>query len=307
MTASSSGSQVDGSDGYRHHNPGIRIVLHCHDHAVVDFDRDRLAPLLGEADLILACSAFLAGAIRRRFPAVAARCHALHNGVDASFLDARAVPAASSEILFVGRLSPEKGVHVLVDAFAGLARKAPEATLRLVGPADLAPRHFVDPFGRDPAFADLATFYGQPRRYQQELHRRARAVEGRVEFAGRRAHATVADELGRAGIFCFPSIWQEPFGMPLIEAMAAGLPVVATRHGAFPEIVVHGETGLLVERGDAGALGGALLALLRDPRARERMGRAARRRAARLFTWDHTIERLEALLDGTRLSTRRAA
>jgi glycosyltransferase involved in cell wall biosynthesis len=95
----------------------------------------------------------------------------------------------------------------------------------------------------------------------------------------------------------FPSVWHEPFGIPLIEAMAAGLPVITTRGGAASEIVVDGETGLLVERGDVGSLVSALCTLLRDPDLRRQMGRAGRERAARLFTWNHAVAKLDRLYE----------
>jgi glycosyltransferase involved in cell wall biosynthesis len=74
--------------------------------------------------------------------------------------------------------------------------------------------------------------------------------------------------------------------MPVVEAMAAGKPVIATRGGAFPELLVHEQTGLLVERGDPVALADAIARLLRDQELRRVMGQAARRRAVELFSWD---------------------
>lgn len=74
--------------------------------------------------------------------------------------------------------------------------------------------------------------------------------------------------------------------MPIIEAMAMGVPVVATRCGGIPEIVVDGETGFLVERGDSTALAQAILRLLSDEDLRKSMGKAARKRAVELFAWE---------------------
>jgi glycosyltransferase involved in cell wall biosynthesis len=86
-------------------------------------------------------------------------------------------------------------------------------------------------------------------------------------------------------VFAFPPIWDEGFGLPPIEAMAAGLPVVASRSGTVEETVVHGLTGLLVEKNNVGELAQALLLLLKDDARREAMGRAGRRRVLRHFTW----------------------
>ncbi len=89
--------------------------------------------------------------------------------------------------------------------------------------------------------------------------------------------------------------------------MAAGLPVVATRGGALPEIVVEGETGFLVERGDSAGLSAAIARLLADPALRAKMGAAGRERVRKLFTWDQSVARLSelyALAEGTIPATR---
>ena len=281
----------------RRANPRARIVLHMHDHSLSDFDPALIGPWLEEASLILACSRFVADGIRRLHPAAAARCHELYNGVDERFLEVKADPAASRTVLFVGRLCPEKGVHVLLAAMKALARTNPLASLSLVGPLDLSPKEYVDPHGRDPAFNGLTRYYSNPKAYD-ELIRRGVNDLGRAHLHGRVANSEICSQYARAGIFVFPSLWHEPFGIPVIEAMAAGLPVVATRGGALPEVVVEGETGFLVERGDSEALAAAIGRLLSDPDLRRRMGAAGRARVQQLFTWDRSIARLEELYDG---------
>lgn len=116
-----------------------------HDHSLADFDPAVIAPRLEEVALILACSRFVADEIRRLYPAAAARCHELYNGVDERFLEVTAAPAASQNVLFVGRLCPEKGVHVLLAAMSQVLQAHPRASLGLVGPLDVAPKDFVDP------------------------------------------------------------------------------------------------------------------------------------------------------------------
>ncbi|HEU5443595.1 MAG TPA: glycosyltransferase family 4 protein, partial [Steroidobacteraceae bacterium] len=153
----------------------------------------------------------------------------------------------------------------------------------------------VDPHGRDPIFNGLGRYYASPAAYYELICRQLGGLRGRGFLHGRVANCEIRSHYARAGIFVFPSLWQEPFGIPVIEAMAAGLPVVATRGGALPEVVVDGETGILVERGDGEALAAAIGKLLSDPHLRKRMGHAGRKRVQQLFTWDRSVARLEEL------------
>lgn len=271
--------------------PDIDIVLHSHDHALVDFDRETLLPRVLNCALLLGCSDFVCRLLKSRFPELAERCETLHNGVDARFLSTERRRSSRQNLLFVGRLSPEKGVHVLLDAFARVRRRFDSAHLRLVGPADEAPKQFVDPFDQDPRLEELTPFYQRRGSYLALLRRRADEIGG-ITFVGRLPNSELQAEHALADVFVFPSVWQEPFGIPVIEAMASGLPVIATRAGAFPEVVDEGVTGQLVERGDPAALANAIEGLLAEPQKAARMGAAGRERVRRAFTWDAQAARL---------------
>lgn len=281
----------------RRANPQARIVLHMHDHSLADFDPAVIGPRLQRSALVLGCSRFVAEGIRRLHPGAAARCHELYNGVDERFLQIGSDPAASRTVLFVGRICPEKGIQVLLPAMTEVLRTHPHASLSLVGPFDLSPKEYVDPHRRDPLFDGLARYYAHPGEYQELVARHVSDLRGRAWLHGRVPNSQIGEHYSRAGIFVFPSLWHEPFGIPVIEAMAAGLPVVATRAGALPEIVVDGETGILVERGDSIGLAAAIGKLLADPHLRRRMGAAGRSRVQQLFTWDRSVARLEGLYE----------
>jgi glycosyltransferase involved in cell wall biosynthesis len=113
-------------------------------------------------------------------------------------------------------------------------------------------------------------------------------VPGRVEPAA---------WLARADVFAHTSRW-EGFGIVLLEAMLARLPVVATRASAIPEIVVEGETGLLAEPGDAAAIARGLDELLAAADLRARFGEAGRRRALSEFSVARMVERTIAVYEG---------
>jgi glycosyltransferase involved in cell wall biosynthesis len=107
-------------------------------------------------------------------------------------------------------------------------------------------------------------------------------LAGRVELVGARPRDEIAERYRRAAVLCLPSIY-EGFPVTIVEAMAAGLPVVATRVAGVPEAVEHGRTGLLVAPEDAFALSRALDRVLEDVDLRHRMSRAARAEFDRKF------------------------
>jgi glycosyltransferase involved in cell wall biosynthesis len=110
----------------------------------------------------------------------------------------------------------------------------------------------------------------------------------------------------RSQVVVLPSLY-EGFGLPAVEAMACGVPVIATRAGALSEIVEDGVTGILVPPADAAALNAALRLLLSDPELCRRMGEAGRRRVVENFTWRRTALRMvEVYEDVCRRSERRA-
>jgi len=158
-------------------------------------------------------------------------------------------------VLAVGELHPRKGLEVLIRSLA----HAPEVRAVFAGP--------------DAGIGQVL------RRLAMEL-----GVEGRVQFLGQVTDAQLAWLYGEASVLAFPSR-AEGFGLPLLEALAAGLPVVATDLPVFREVA--GDAARFVPIGDAVALGGALCELMEDETARGQMSRAGLERA-QAFTWDAT-------------------
>ena len=151
----------------------------------------------------------------------------------------------------VGRLARWKGQHVFIEAAGKVVAAGYDADFVVIG----APL-----FGEEDYEASL-------RQQAQNL-----GIADRVEFRGFRRD--VVGELRRLGVLVHASITGEPFGQVIIEGMAAGLPVVASRGGGVPEIITHGENGLLTPMGDADALARALCSLFDDPALAQRLGRA---------------------------------
>lgn len=283
----------------RAYNTNSKFVLHMQCEWLTQIDASVIEERMQKTDLVIGCSKYITNKIRSCFPQYADRCKTVFNGV--GFDDSNDFDISyrnnGKKILFVGRISPEKGVHILLDAFCEVILKRPDVQLNIVGAIGAAPYDFVVDVSDDDTAPRLASFYsGKVRKkdhYFNYLKKRLpSSALKKVKFLGFIHHSSVADYYQNADIFVFPSVWHEPFGIPIVEAMACGLPVVAAKGGAVPEIVKDCETGLLVDRNDAQALAQAIIRLLENRELRNTMGKAGRYRARELFTWDRTTDQL---------------
>ena len=166
------------------------------------------------------------------------------------------------------QLFPRKGIRFLLEAAAQLKPRFPDLKVVLAG----------DGFER-PQLARLASDLG---------------IAQDVTFLGWVPNTDLPPYYRAAAVSVIPSL-EEGFGIPAAEAMGCEVAVVASDAGGLPEVVVDGVTGLVVPRGDSGALAKAIGALLQDPERRRVMGQAGRLRALRLFDWDRSAEQFEQL------------
>jgi glycosyltransferase involved in cell wall biosynthesis len=217
-----------------------------------------------------AVSAFVAGEVIEHFGADPERVHVVHNGiadVKGGSADAgRRLSGGSRYVLGLGTVEPRKDLPTLVRAFDAVAADDPDVRLVLAGP---------DGWGAEALTAAVDT-----------AHHRSRIVRlGWVDDQVR------ADLLAGATTFAYPSVY-EGFGLPPLEAMAAGTPVVASRAGALPEVV--GDAAVLVDPGDVDGLASALSAVLADGSQRHALVAAGRRQVAR-YSWDRATDELAGL------------
>ena len=276
-------------------NPNTKVVLHLHDNSQRQRDPKMTARRLARCDHIVGISHFVTDRLQSGFPDVADRCTTIHNGVDID-MKGEILPRQRDDttlrVLYVGRVAPEKGIHVITAAFDRLVREGLDVVLDLIGPSDFVPIEFVDPLGDEPHLREVRHFYDHPEDYLQSLRDSlCEAAAGRFHVRGTVMHDNLASHYSRADVFVFPTVIDEPFGLPVAEAMSFGLPVVATRSGALPEMVIDGKTGLLVEKGDADALAAAIRTVLMDDALRAAMGVAGAKRAREMFSWERFIER----------------
>lgn len=205
-------------------------------------------------------------------PASAAKVHVIRCGIEVGRLPRperrEPGPGEPLQVLSVGRLSPEKGQVGLVEAFALATRSGLDARLVLVG--------------------------GGPEEDRIRAAAKRLGVAGRVELRGPLPEADVLEAMARAHVFVLSSL-SEGLPVVLMEALGLGLPVVAPAISGIPELVVHGESGLLFEAGRWDELGARLVELGRDPGARARMAAAGRERVLAEFDVDRATPPLAAL------------
>jgi glycosyltransferase involved in cell wall biosynthesis len=114
----------------------------------------------------------------------------------------------------------------------------------------------------------------------------------RINFEGHVVHDQIGQYYKRAAVLVSSSVWNEPFGISLVEAMMHGVPVVATRVGGMTYTVDHGRTGFLVDPEDPTALAKAICEILGDRERARRMGEAGRKRALEKFSWEKSADLL---------------
>jgi glycogen(starch) synthase len=209
----------------------------------------------------------------------------IHNGIDLRFLT---LPAAAREqegvqripqLLFVGRLRVEKGLMVLLKALDLLANGQ-------------------DQPGAEKLAVHLNIFGNGDQVYVSELQDflRERQLTEAVTFHGTIPQDELITHYDRSDIMLVPSLWREPFGLVVAEAMARGLPVIASNVGGPAEIVTDGVDGLLIKPGDERELARAIRQLLEHPDQRARLGQAARATVQERFTIQENARRVEGHL-----------
>lgn len=234
--------------------------------------------LLSSATAIVACSRDFASEVSRFTRDMAGGVHAVQNGLNIDYFlrnidRSTRLPSVLRDrrfILSIATFEHKKGLDVLIQAFVEIRRAYPELALVLVGRCSEA----------GPNLRALAS----------ELK-----VAENVFFFEDVAHEQVGLFLERANVFCLPSR-VEPFGIAILEAGAYRLPVVASRVGGIPEIILDGETGLLVAPDDVKALVSAIGHVLSDTEFSRGLGERLHRRVAASFSLRQAYEGYRALL-----------
>ncbi|WP_154806953.1 exopolysaccharide biosynthesis glycosyltransferase VpsI, partial [Vibrio cholerae] len=251
-----------------------KVILHLHGAEFRDFYRDEcnrdqqrhIRHTFALADHVLVLStqwlAWLQEVIGRT-----QGVSVLYNAVPSLALDRHL--AQPGRIAFLGRLGTRKGVGDLIQAFALVKQRCPEAQLYLAGDGEIE------------TYQAMAEQLG---------------LNGSVHCLGWIAGEAKLKLLTQTDIYCLPS-YNEGFPMGVIEAMSAGIPVVASRAGGIPDAISDGEQGRLIEAGDVVALAQALGDLIEQRAENQRIATAAKQKFAENFSLQAVIPRLQTLYD----------
>jgi len=259
---------------------GIPLVVHFHGHdayksSVLEENRHTYPTLFRKAAAVVAVSRDMARQLGE-LGAPAEKLHYNPYGVDMS-LFADAAPAQADPVfLTVGRFVDKKGPLLTLLAFKQALAEVPDARLVMIG---------------DGLLFDAA---GQLAR--------AMGMGPAVEFLGAQPHHVVAEAMQRARAFVQHSLRpgdgdSEGTPVAVLEASGSGLPVISTRHAGIPDIIIDGETGILVEEGDVDGMAQAMIRLARDPQLAARMGRTGRRRIEERFAMERSIDNLWRIIE----------
>ncbi|HMQ94645.1 MAG TPA: glycosyltransferase family 4 protein [Amaricoccus sp.] len=279
-----------------------RLVLEMQCEWLSQHDRRAVGRQLEAVDAVVAVSDHIARTFLGAFPDFPGKVTTVGNGVDVDHFNPAPergeVAEKRKRILFVGRISPEKGVHTLLEAFGELADRIDDVELVIAGPQSPLPRDFLTSLSSDRQVRDLLRFYDRDGTCIYGRHLEAaiarHGLRDRVQFLGNVSHQELLSVYHAADLVVNPSL-SESFGISVVEGMACGIPVVGTHVGGMCETIVSGTTGLLVEPEAPRQLAAALTAIIDDPAGAKRMGAEGRVRAVRAYSWKARADRLAAL------------
>ena len=173
------------------------------------------------------------------------KVHVLYNGIERKL---KTFPIKKKEILFVGRLIIEKGVHLYVDAIKGIAVKYPEWSFGLIGSSKLGDNKHRNT-------------------YSDDIIKKMKAIGSQAQFYGFKNQEFVEEKMKSASIVVIPSIWEEPFGLVAAEAMSNGACIIASKVGGIPEIIK--DNGILIDKINLKKLSSKIDILIKDNELRE--------------------------------------
>lgn len=246
------------------------LLVTMHTHLLADAMGGTLqARILGAAEWIVACSASVRSQLCRLIPEAATRSSVIPNSVEVPDLSPGPLPMDPPRVLCLGRLIPVKGFDLALTAVASVIDRFPDVRLTVAGDGPARPT-------LERTAMDLG-------------------LGAAVDFRGWVSPTEVPALINEATLVLMPSRQREGLPVVAIQAALMSRPLVATRVGGLPELVVDGLTGICVDEEDPEGLANAMVFLLGHPEAAAEMGRAARAHAIERFGWDRHVDAYDAL------------
>ncbi|MFA5983233.1 MAG: glycosyltransferase family 4 protein [Methylococcaceae bacterium] len=269
--------------------PGQKIILHMHnDHLSMRLFRPFYRRALAKVDRVICVSDYIRKQAVRYYPEYADKFYVLFNATDPEVFKPYGDEALKQlenivqldpdkqYLLYVGRLTPVKGVHILIEAFQKIQQHMPDTRLIITG----------------------SSFFGGAAKtaYEEELVKLAMPVNDAIVFTGFLAHEKLKYLYAAVDMIILPSVWQDPCPLVVLEAMASGTCLVSSAVGGIPEIVESGVNGILVEAGDANTLATQVIETLKQPATMQEIAKAARQKIVSGYTWEKLVSDLETML-----------
>ena len=225
--------------------------------------------LLAAADWVVGPSRAVIERMREWFPQIASKSSVIYNTLNLPALETTPLPFDQPHLLCLGRIVPDKGFDLVVDALASIVRVVPDIRLTIAGDGTEKPK--------------------------LEQQARRLNVHDKIVFTGWVAPQDVLELINTATIVIVPSRWYEPAPLVAIQAAHMGRPVVGARTGGIPELVVDRQTGLVVDKDDWEAIARAVLHLVQHQDEARRMGERGKVRARSVFGWRQCVDAYGAL------------
>jgi glycogen(starch) synthase len=227
-----------------------------------------VAKTLRAADWVVGCSSAILQEGRKLVPEIASRSSVIYNGVEGPSISPTLLPFDPPRLLCLGRLAPDKGFDIVLPAFKVILQRFPSAHLIVAG--------------------------NGPDREMLQTEATNLGIHNAVDFVGWVSPSRVPELINSSTLVVMPSR-EDSFPMVALESALMARPIVATRVGGLPEIVVPMETGLLVNKEDFESLAHAICLLLEHPQVTVEMGNAARLRAKTMFGWESHVDAYDSL------------
>jgi len=221
------------------------------------------------ADWVTLPSEAMINRARQWFPEIIPKSSVIYNSLNMPDIQAKPLNFNDPCLLCLGRISREKGFDLVVDAFGLIVKAFPNAQLVIAG--DGLNREVFEKYVGRLSFKE------------------------KVKFTGWVDPQKVLDLINSSTIVLTPSRWFEPFCLVALQASYMARPVVATRMGGLPEVIIDQETGVLVDNEDRRAIAQAVISLLEHPQEAVRLGQNGKDRARSLFAWQRFVDEYDAL------------